>query len=138
MIVYLSDSVLGEGARLEYVAGTFYWETMPGARHRDTVMAIWSRPSTERKDSKGCGYFPYAELTLGFFDDSVKTPGLSLFCLRPEEREEFVDFVLEAVVEVPADRPVVSARVIEKSINAALATAQAVVQVDPFDGASVT
>ena len=100
VLVKLIESVNGDGVRLEYVAGTPYWEMMPGARHHDALMSIWSRLTNERKGSSDCGYFPYVELTLGFPDGSVKTPDLSIFCKRPTEREGLVHLIPEAVVEI--------------------------------------
>jgi len=99
-MVKLMASVQGDGVRLELVAGMPYWEMMPGARHHDALMSIWSRLNNDRKDSGDCGCFPYAELTLGFPDGSVKTPDLSIFCQRPTEREGLVHLVPEAVVEI--------------------------------------
>lgn len=100
VIAKLMESVHGGGVRLEYVAGMPYWEMMPGARHHDALMTIWSRLSNEQGGSDDCGCFPYAELTLGFPDGSVKTPDLSIFCERPAEREGLVHLIPEAVVEI--------------------------------------
>jgi Uma2 family endonuclease len=100
LLATLIESVHGEGVRLEYVAGMPYWEMMPGVRHHDALMSIWSRLTNERKGSVDCGCFPYAELTLGFPDGSVKTPDLSIFCKRPTEREGLVHMIPEAVVEI--------------------------------------
>jgi hypothetical protein len=73
---------------------------MPGVRHHDALMSIWYRLNNERNGSGDCGCFPYAELTLGFPDGSVKTPDLSIFFDRPMEREGLVHLIPEAVVEI--------------------------------------
>jgi Uma2 family endonuclease len=96
LLVKLIESVRREGVRLEYVAGMPYWEMMPGTRHHDSLMSIWSDLANDR-----CGrWFPYVGLTLGFLDGSVKTPDLSIFCERPTEREGLVHKIPEDVVEI--------------------------------------
>ena len=83
------------GVRLELVAGTPYWEVMPGRRHHDALMGV--RDSFVRS---GPGFCCYVELLIRFPDGSLKTPDLSIFCERPSEPKGAVTTVPEAVVEI--------------------------------------
>lgn len=88
------------GVRLEMVAGTPYWEAMPGRRHHDALMDIRDGFVRSGPASNGCGCYGYVELLIRFPDGSLKTPDLSIFCERPAEPEGAVTAVPEAVVEI--------------------------------------
>jgi len=88
------------GVRLEMVAGTPYWEAMPGRRHHDALMGIRDSFVRGGSASSGCGCHGYVELLIRFPDGSLKTPDLSIFCERPSEPEGAVTTVPEAVVEI--------------------------------------
>jgi hypothetical protein len=91
------------GIRLEIVRGLPLWEAQPVVRHQRAIDRIRSTihrpPSTDAHDS-GCGCVHLADVYVRFPDGSLKRPDISLFCREPDEEEDAVQLVPEAVIEV--------------------------------------
>ncbi len=89
------------GVRLEIVQGLPIWEAAPVYKHQkavDRIRAAIQPPKTTHED--GCGCIHVADVYIFFPDGSLKRPDISLFCREPEEEEEAVRLVPEAVIEV--------------------------------------
>jgi Uma2 family endonuclease len=87
------------GIRLEYVAGLPIWEASPVLRHQVAIDRIRSsiRQINENTD---CQCIHVADVYVQFADESFKRPDISLFCREPDEQEEAVRLLPEAVIEV--------------------------------------
>ena len=86
------------GIRLEYVRGLPIWEASPVVRHQKAIDRI--RASLSRSPSSNCECIHLADVYISFPDGSLKRPDISLFCREPEEEDEAVTLVPEAVVEI--------------------------------------
>jgi Uma2 family endonuclease len=91
------------GIRLEIVRGLPLWEAQPVVRHQRAIDRIRSTiqptPPTGEHGS-GCGCVHLADIYVRFPDGSLKRPDISLFCREPDEEEDAVQLVPEAVIEV--------------------------------------
>ncbi len=85
------------GLRLEWVGGLPLWEAHPPYRHQKAVDRI--RQSI-RKGEGACGCVHVADVYVRFPDGSYKRPDIALFCREPEELDEAITLLPEAVVEV--------------------------------------
>lgn len=87
------------GIRLEFVAGLPIWEASPVLRHQAAVDRI--RASIKRtNENSDCQCVHYADIYVQFPDGSLKRPDISIFCRQPDEQEEAVTLLPEAVIEV--------------------------------------
>lgn len=92
------------GVRLEIVQGLPIWEPYPVYKHQKAVDRI--RATIRRADAVGaasgapCLCVHAADVYVSFPDGSLKRPDISVFCREPDEEEEAVRLVPEAVVEV--------------------------------------
>jgi Uma2 family endonuclease len=91
------------GIRLEIMDGLPVWEPHPVLKHQLAVDRI---RTTIRKASEGdataglCEYLHVADVYVAFPDGSLKRPDVAIFCKKPEEEEEAVTLLPEAVIEV--------------------------------------
>ncbi len=92
------------GVRLEMVAGLPIWEPHPIYKHQKAVDRI---RATIRKASissdveqEACQCIHTADVYVSFPDGSLKRPDISIFCREPDEEEEAITLVPEAVIEV--------------------------------------
>ncbi len=85
------------GLRLEWVAGLPLWEAKPTYRHQKAVDRI---RASIRPTGEGCACVHVADVYIRFPDGSYKRPDIALFCQEPEELDEAITLVPEAVVEV--------------------------------------
>src|SRR2546423_8698677 len=89
------------GLRLEIVGGIPIWEPSPLYKHQKAVDRI---RASIRKSPAGspslCDCVHAADVYISFPDGSLKRPDISIFCREPEEEEEAVKLVPEAVIEV--------------------------------------
>lgn len=90
------------GIRLEMVAGLPIWEPHPVWKHqkhvdriRSTIAPIGTTATEER-----CECIHAADVYVTFPDGSLKRPDVSIFCREPDEEEEAVTLIPEAVIEV--------------------------------------
>jgi Uma2 family endonuclease len=90
------------GIRLEIMAGLPIWEPHPVYKHQKAVDRIRGTievsPSSEK--NMDCACVHAADIYISFPDGSLKRPDISIFCREPEEEEEAVKLVPEAVIEV--------------------------------------
>ena len=87
---YLRADALG--IRLETVAGLPIWEPHPIYKHQKEVDRI--------RSSVAGPYVNTANIYVSFPDGSLKRPDIAIFCREPDEQEEAVTLVPEAVIEV--------------------------------------
>ena len=89
------------GIRLEIVGGLPIWEAHPVYRHQKAVDRIRATIQPTRPgDPAGCACVHVADVYVSFPDGSIKRPDISIFCREPDEQDEAVTLVPEAVVEV--------------------------------------
>ena len=89
------------GVRLEVVSGLPIWEAHPTLKHQEAIDRI--RASIRRRAAgggSGCGCVHVSDVTVRFQDGSLKRPDVAIFCRRPDEEDDAVTLVPEAVVEV--------------------------------------
>lgn len=86
------------GIRLEWVGGLPLWEAQPTYRHQKAVDRI--RQSIRPKEASSCPCIHVAGVYVRFPDGSHKRPDIALFCREPEELDEALTLLSEAVVEV--------------------------------------
>ena len=92
------------GIRLEIVGGLPIWEPHPVYKHQkavDRIRATIQNVSLS-SDAKGNDYacIHTPDVYISFPDGSLKRPDISIFCQEPEEEEEAITLVPEAVIEV--------------------------------------
>ncbi len=91
------------GIRLEMVSGLPLWEPQPVLKHQLEVdrirQSIQAIVQSEHHPSP-CACFHVADVYISFPDGSLKRPDISLFCRKPDEEEEAITLVPEAVIEV--------------------------------------
>jgi Uma2 family endonuclease len=85
------------GIRLEIVAGLPIWEAHPVWKHQKAVDRI--RESIV-KGGQACSCVHAADVYVQFGDGSLKRPDIALFCREPDEQEDAITLLPEAVVEV--------------------------------------
>ncbi|AIE85400.1 Uma2 family endonuclease [Fimbriimonas ginsengisoli] len=88
------------GYRLELMNGVGIWEVQPAKRHISTAKRIEKSIRPDPESSSGCGCIAYQDLYVQFSDGSLKRPDIAIFCREPDEEDEAVTLVPEAVVEV--------------------------------------
>lgn len=86
------------GIRLEIVAGQPIWEAAPPYRHQKAVDRI--RASIRPAADAGCACVHVADVYVSFPDGSLKRPDIALFCREPDEQDEAIRLLPEAVIEV--------------------------------------
>jgi Uma2 family endonuclease len=89
------------GIRLEIVGGIPIWEPSPIYKHQKAVDRIRAgiRKSPALSQTQ-CDCIHAADVYISFPDGSLKRPDISIFCREPEEEDEAIRLVPEAVVEV--------------------------------------
>jgi Uma2 family endonuclease len=88
------------GIRLEIVRGLPIWEAAPVWKHQKAVDRIRSsiQPLSERPSAGSCVHA--ADVYVQFPDGSLKRPDVSIFSREPDEDEDAITLVPEAVIEV--------------------------------------
>jgi Uma2 family endonuclease len=89
------------GIRLEIVGGLPLWEFSPARRHQQAVDRI--RASIEliaQAAESACNCLHLADVYVSFPDGSLKRPDIAIFCREPEEQDEAITLLPEAVIEV--------------------------------------
>jgi Uma2 family endonuclease len=86
------------GIRLEIVGGIPLWESQPVYKHQKAIDRIRSSIKPDRGNSCGCVHV--ADVYIYFPDGSLKRPDISIFCREPEEDDEAIKLIPEAVIEV--------------------------------------
>jgi len=88
------------GIRLEIVSGLPIWESFPLYRHQKAVDQIRDTIEKLPQTDGGCACIHIADVYVSFPDGSVKRPDIAIFCREPEEKDEMITLVPEAVIEV--------------------------------------
>jgi Uma2 family endonuclease len=86
------------GIRLEIVRGLPMWEAAPTLRHQRAVDRI--RASIKPRAGAACACVHAADVYEQFPDGSLKRPDVSAFCREPDELDDAITLVPEAVIEV--------------------------------------
>ncbi len=90
------------GVRLEIVGGLPIWEASPVLRHQEAIDRARAsiKRATGATNESGCGCFHFSDVYVQFPDGSLKRPDVSIFCRKPDEEDEAITLVPEAVIEI--------------------------------------
>jgi hypothetical protein len=88
------------GIRLELVNGLPLWEAHPVVLHQLEIDRIRKSIKPPSKKHKRCDCIHVADIYVKFGSDSFKRPDISIFCRMPDEQEEAVTLIPEAVIEI--------------------------------------
>jgi Uma2 family endonuclease len=88
------------GIRLEIAGNLAIWEASPIYKHQKAVDRIRDSFHKTEKDGNICECLDVADVYVQFPDGSLKRPDISVFCREPEEEEEAIKQVPEAIIEV--------------------------------------
>lgn len=88
------------GIRLEIVAGLPIWEPAPVPKHQKAIDRIRASIIKPPPGSRECEGVHTGNVYIGFPDGSLKRPDIAIFCREPQEEEEAITLVPEAVIEV--------------------------------------
>lgn len=99
----------GSGIRLEIIGGLPVWEAAPVVRHQRAIDRIRASIRSTSKftgqpapgeEGGGCGCIHLSDVFVSFPDGSLKRPDIAIFCREPDEQDEAITLIPEAVVEV--------------------------------------
>jgi Uma2 family endonuclease len=88
------------GIRLEIVGGLPIWESHPPYRHQRAIDRIRHTIEKLPQSDTNCACLHIDGVYINFPDGSVKRPDIAIFCQEPEEQDEMITLVPEAVIEV--------------------------------------
>jgi len=88
------------GIRLEIVSGLPIWESFPLYRHQKAIDRIRRTIEKLTQSNPNCACIDIADVYISFPDGSVKRPDIAIFCREPEEQDEMIKLIPEAVIEV--------------------------------------
>jgi len=86
------------GIRLEVVSGLPIWEAHPVWKHQKAIDRI--RTTIQPKSGTSCTCVHASDVYVQFRDGSLKRPDIAIFCREPDETEDAISLVPEAVIEV--------------------------------------
>lgn len=86
------------GIRLEVVGGLPIWEAHPVWRHQKAIDRI--RATISVRHSAACACVHASDVYVQFGDGSLRRPDIAIFCREPDETEDAITLVPEAVIEV--------------------------------------
>ena len=86
------------GVKLEIVNGLPIWEAQPVYRHQKAEDRI--RSTIKPTLDTACECVHIADVYVSFPNGSLKRPDISIFCREPDEDEEAIKLVPEAVIEI--------------------------------------
>jgi len=89
-----------QGYRLEIIDGLGVWEVMPARRHIDAEARIEKSVRRDPESETDCGCHVYRDLYVRFPDGSLRRPDVAVYCRIPEEIDEAVTLIPEAVIEI--------------------------------------
>ena len=96
----LEERFMDSGVKLERVNGLTLWEAHPVLLHQETVDIIRATISVVNHDAGSCGCYHYADLSMRFPEGSEKRPDIAIFCERPQQEDEAVTALPDAVIEI--------------------------------------
>ncbi len=91
------------GVRLEIVRGLPIWEPYPVYKHQkaiDRIRATIAPVGTASDNDRRCPCVHISDVYVSFPDGSLKRPDIAIFCGEPEEEDEAITLIPEAVIEV--------------------------------------
>lgn len=91
------------GIRLEIVKGLPIWEPYPVYKHQkaiDRIRATIVIADASSGREHRCSCVHTSDVYVSFPDGSLKRPDISIFCREPEEEDEAIRLIPEAVIEV--------------------------------------
>ncbi|HWQ35628.1 MAG TPA: Uma2 family endonuclease [Blastocatellia bacterium] len=88
------------GVRLEIVGGLPIWEAHPLYKHQKAIDRIRATIRPVDHNSGACECVHASDVYVAFPDGSLKRPDISIFCREPEEEEEAITLIPEAVIEI--------------------------------------
>jgi Uma2 family endonuclease len=92
------------GIRLEIVGGLPIWEPQPVYKHQKAIdrirATIEKMPVLPDGRNNDCECIHTSDVYINFPDGSLKRPDISIFCREPEEDDEAITLIPEAVVEI--------------------------------------
>ncbi|MBI3653242.1 MAG: Uma2 family endonuclease [Acidobacteria bacterium] len=92
------------GIRLEMVGGLPIWEPQPIYKHQKAIDRIRATiekiPTSTSNENEVCECVHTSDVYISFPDGSLKRPDISIFCKEPEEEDEAITLVPEAVIEI--------------------------------------
>jgi len=86
------------GIRLEKVGGLHIWEAQPLWRHQKAIDRV--RATIKPLPGSACPCVHTSGVYISFRDGSLKRPDVAIFCQEPQELDEAITLVPDAVVEV--------------------------------------
>lgn len=98
----MMEEAADAGYRLEYIKGIGgIWEAMPLKRHQRHIDRIRASIRIGAQTTEGgCGCFHYSDLSMLFPDGSAKRPDIAVFCNDPEQEDESITVLPDAVIEL--------------------------------------
>jgi Uma2 family endonuclease len=78
----------------------YSWEAMPVVRHQKIIDRIRTSIKQTRSDFS-CVH--YAGVYVSFPDGSLKRPDISIFCREPDDQDQAVTLLPEAVIEINSE-----------------------------------
>lgn len=89
------------GIRLEIAGGLPIWEAHPVYKHQKAIDRIRQTivPITPT-DSAACACVHISDVYVSFPDGSLKRPDIAVFCREPDEEDEEIKLIPEAVIEI--------------------------------------
>jgi Uma2 family endonuclease len=90
------------GIRLERVGGLPLWEPHPEWKHQKAVDRIREtiQVAAVPQGATPSACLHVADVYVAFPDGSLKRPDIAVFCREPDEEEEAITLIPEAVIEV--------------------------------------
>ena len=85
---------------MEIIGGLGVWEVMPSKRHIKAEARIERSVRPNPDLSADCGCHAYRDLYVRFPEGSLRRPDVAVYCREPDEEDEAVTLVPEAVIEV--------------------------------------
>ena len=88
------------GVRLEIVGGLPLWEAHPVYKHQKAIDRIRQTIAPIEANTAACACVHASDVYVSFPDGSLKRPDIAIFCREPDEEDEAVKLLPEAVIEI--------------------------------------
>ena len=88
------------GIKLEIVGGLPIWEAHPVYKHQKAIDRIRATIQPIASQDEVCACVHASDVYVSFPDGSLKRPDISIFCREPDEEDEAITLVPEAVIEI--------------------------------------
>jgi Uma2 family endonuclease len=96
-LLKISDEL---GIRIEMANGMPTWESQPVIKHQRALKRIMESIQVARQSGSDCACVWYPDVEVRFQDGSFKRPDIAIWCREPDEDEEAVTLIPEAVIEI--------------------------------------